>query len=66
MVGLEIGLRGLPQDAISDLGDLKLHRYNRFNIELLEGKKNMHSIITTVRKTHQQSRVTLLQKGMYD
>ena len=39
-MGLEIGLRFLPQDEISDLGDLKLHRYNRFNIELLEGKKN--------------------------
>ena len=25
--------------AISNLGDPKLHRYNRFNIELLEGKK---------------------------
>jgi len=38
-VGLERGLRGLPQDAISDPGDPKLHRYNIFNIELLEGKK---------------------------
>ena len=37
--GLERWLIGLPQGAISDLGDLKLHRYNRFNIELLEGKK---------------------------
>jgi len=39
-VGLERGLRGLPQDEISNLGILKLHRYNRFNIELLEGKKS--------------------------
>ena len=37
--GLERVLRGLPQDEIADLGDLKLHRYSRFNIELLEGKK---------------------------
>ena len=35
----ERGLIGLPQDEISDLGDLKLHRYSRFNIDLLEGKK---------------------------
>ena len=38
-VGLERGLRGLPHDEISDPRDPKLHRYNRFNIELLEGKK---------------------------
>ena len=38
-MGLERGLKGLPQDTISDLGDIKLHRYNRFNIKLLEGKK---------------------------
>ena len=38
-MGLEGGLRGLPKDTILDLGDMKLHRYNRFNIELLEGKK---------------------------
>ena len=38
-MGLEIGLRGLPQDAISDLGDMKLHICNLFNIDLLEGKK---------------------------
>ena len=36
---LERGLIRLPQDEISNLGDLKLHRYSRFNIELLEGKK---------------------------
>ena len=36
---LERGLIGIPQDSISYLGDLKLHIYNRFNIELLEGKK---------------------------
>ena len=36
---LERGLRGLPEDEISEPGELKLHRYNRFNIELLEGKK---------------------------
>ena len=38
-MGLERGLRGLPQGTILDLGDLKLHIYIRFNIELLEGKK---------------------------
>ena len=38
-MGLEIGLIGQPQDEFSDLGDMKLHIYNRFNIELLEGKK---------------------------
>ena len=38
-MGLERGLRGIPQEKILDLGYLKLHRYNRFNIELLEGKK---------------------------
>ena len=38
-MGLERGLRGLPQDEISNPGDPKLHRYNRFNIKLLEGKK---------------------------
>ena len=38
-MGLERGLRGLLQGAISDLRDPKLHRYSRFNIELLEGKK---------------------------
>ena len=37
-MGLEQGLRMLPQGAILDLGDPKLHRYNIFNIELLEGK----------------------------
>ena len=36
---LERGLRGLPSDEISYLGDIKLHKYNRFNIELIEGKK---------------------------
>ena len=36
---LDRGLRGLPQDEISDPGDPKLHIYSRFNIELLEGKK---------------------------
>ena len=39
LVGLERRVGGLPQDEISDLGDLKLHRYNRFNIKLPEGKK---------------------------
>ena len=38
-MGLERGLRGLPQDIILDLGDLNLHKYIRFNIEPLEGKK---------------------------
>ena len=37
--GLERGLIGLPQDEIFDLGDLKLHRYSRFNIMILECKK---------------------------
>ena len=64
--GLERGLIGLPDGAISDLGDPKLHRYNRFNIEFLEGKKNMHSRIIAVRTTNQQSRVSMLQQGMYD
>jgi len=35
LMGLERGLIGLPHDKISDLVDLKLQRYNRFNIELL-------------------------------
>jgi len=39
-MGLERGLRGIPQDKISDPVDLKLPKYNKFNIELLEGKKN--------------------------
>ena len=39
-VGLERGIKGLWQGKISDFRDTKLHRYNRFNIELLEGKKN--------------------------
>jgi len=38
-MGLERGLRRLAQDEISDPGDPELHIYNRFNIELLEGKK---------------------------
>jgi len=38
-VGLERGLRGISQDAISDLGDPKLQRYNRFNIEILQSEK---------------------------
>ena len=38
-MGLEIGLKGIPLDAISDLGYLKLHKYNKFDIDLLEGKK---------------------------
>ena len=38
-MGLERGLKGIPHGEISDLGDLKLHRYNKFNIKLLEGKK---------------------------
>ena len=64
--GLEIRLKGIPQDEILDLGDLKLHRYNRFNIELLEGKKNMHSRVIAVRTTHQQLGVSILQQGMHD
>jgi len=38
-MGLERGLRGIPHDLNSDPGDPKLHRYNIFNIELLEQKK---------------------------
>ena len=37
--GLERGIIGIPQEKILDLGDLKLHKYNRLNIGLLEGKK---------------------------
>lgn len=37
-MGFERGFRGLLQYKISDLSDLKLHRYNGFNIELLDGK----------------------------
>lgn len=37
---LEIGFIEIPQEEISDLRDMKLHRYNKFNIELLEGKKS--------------------------
>ena len=36
---MERGLKGLPQNEISDPKELKLHRYNIFKIELLEGKK---------------------------
>lgn len=39
LTGLEIGLSGLPQDKILILGDLKLHRYDRFNIDLLQREK---------------------------
>ena len=38
-MGLERGLRFLPQENKLDPADQKLHRYNRLNIELLEGKK---------------------------
>jgi len=38
-MGLERMLRGISQDSISNPTDPKLHRYNIFNIELLEGKK---------------------------
>jgi len=38
-MGLEGGLRVIPWNKKLDLGDLKLHIYNRFNIDLLEGKK---------------------------
>jgi len=55
--GLERGLRGLPSDEISDLGDLKLHRYSRFNIELLEGKKKYEF------KVHCNEDNTLTVKG---
>jgi len=36
---LERKPRGLPQNEISNLGDPKLHRYNTFNIELLQSEK---------------------------
>jgi len=43
-MGLEIQLRGLLQQEILDLGDLKLQRYNRFKIELLKARKGMTRI----------------------
>ena len=49
LAGFERGLRRIPQDEISDPGDPELHRYNEFNIELIEGKKSMHSRITAIR-----------------
>ena len=39
IVGVEIILRGLPQEEILDLGYPKLHRYIRFNIKLLQSEK---------------------------
>ena len=42
--------RGLPQDLISDIEDLKSHRYIRFNIELLEGKKNIDHVLSRATK----------------
>jgi len=39
LVELEGGLIGLPHFTILDLGDLKFHRYIRFNIELLQSEK---------------------------
>ena len=59
-MGLERGLTRLPQGAISELGDLKLHRYNRFNIELLEGKKQYSF------KDHCSKDNTSIAKGKYD
>ena len=38
-MGLEIRLIVIPQDEISNPIDTKWHRCNRFNFELLEGKK---------------------------
>lgn len=38
-MGLERGFKRLSQENISDLGYLKLHRYNKFNMELLESEK---------------------------
>ena len=43
-MGLEIRLKGLPQDKISNLGDPKFQRYSRFNIELLKVRKRMTRI----------------------
>jgi len=39
LVALERGLRGILQEAILDLRDPQLQRYNRFNIEILQIKK---------------------------
>lgn len=41
LVALERGRRGLLQVEISDLGDLKFQRYNRFKIKLLKARKRM-------------------------
>ena len=38
-MALERGHRGLPQVTISELDDLKLQRYIRGNIELLQSEK---------------------------
>ena len=38
-MGLERGLSGIPKNTILELGDLKLQRYNRLNIELLQSEK---------------------------
>lgn len=50
-VGLERGLKGISQNEILDLGDHKLHKYNRFSIELLEGKKK-HALKDHCSKDH--------------
>jgi len=39
LAGLERGFRGLRQQVISELGDLKLQSYNCFKIELLKSRK---------------------------
>jgi len=39
LVELEILLRGVPQEEISNLGDPKLQKYIRFNIKLLQSEK---------------------------
>jgi len=50
-VGLEIWLRGIPQDEILVHRDPKLYGYNTFNIELLEGKKK-HAFKDHCNKDH--------------
>ena len=58
-MGLERELRGIPRDKILDPGDPKLHRYNKFKIELLEGKKK-HAFKDHYNKDH-----TSTIKGKY-
>ena len=50
-IGLKRGLRVLPQDEMLGPVDPNLHRYNRFNIELLECKKK-HAFKDNYSKDH--------------